>query len=85
MGLQAVDLGSPDHFSGPSAREALAATYAWLGEEEKAIEILEELLSTRYYGGLYGSALTVWDLRGNPTWEPLRDHPRFKELLENSQ
>jgi hypothetical protein len=28
----------------------------------------------------------VWTLRLDPTWDPLRDHPRFKKLVgEDSQ
>jgi hypothetical protein len=29
----------------------------------------------------YSDAITVWDLRLDPRWDPLRDHPRFRRLV----
>jgi TolB-like protein/predicted Zn-dependent protease len=55
--------------------EALAQIYAMVGESDAAIEELEYLLSRP---GEMSKSL----LRLDPTWDPLRDHPRFKELLE---
>ena len=46
-----------------------------VGEFELAVDQLEVLLSRP-------SALSVPWLRLDPTWDPLRDHPRFQALLE---
>ncbi len=54
--------------------EDLAEIYALLDEPEKAIDILDELLKSP-------GELSVWWLKLDPKWDPLRDHPRFKELL----
>jgi TolB-like protein/Flp pilus assembly protein TadD len=54
----------------------LAQTYSLLGMEEEAIDQLELLLSEP------GSPVTVPLLRVDPIWDPLRDNPRFRKLLE---
>ncbi|HUX07234.1 MAG TPA: tetratricopeptide repeat protein, partial [Acidobacteriota bacterium] len=54
--------------------EDLAEIYALLGEPDKAIDILDELLSAP-------GELSVWWLKLDPKWDPLRDNPRFKALL----
>ncbi len=46
-----------------------------VGEAEAAIDRLEQMLSVP-------SELTPTGLRLDPTWDPLRDHPRFQALLE---
>jgi non-specific serine/threonine protein kinase len=55
--------------------EALARIYVMVGEYDLAIEQLEYLLSIQ-------SELSIPLLRIDPAWDPLRDHPRFKRLLE---
>jgi serine/threonine-protein kinase len=52
----------------------LARIYIMAGEYDKAINELENLLSIP-------SPLTRWDLRLDPMYDPLRDHPRFKKLV----
>jgi len=53
----------------------LALIYVMVGEFDKAIDQLEILLS--------GSGwLSIPLLRLDPVWSPLREHPRFKKLLE---
>jgi serine/threonine-protein kinase len=54
----------------------LATVYVMVGEHELAIDLLESLVSAPPY------ALTVPLLRLEPRWDPLRDHPRFQEILE---
>ncbi len=49
--------------------------YVMVGESDAAIDQLELLLS------LPGEISTPL-LRLDPTWDPLRDHPRFQALLE---
>jgi hypothetical protein len=54
--------------------EDLARIYAMVGEQEAAIEQLEYLMS------ILGD-LGIGALRLDPTWNPLRQNPRFKVLL----
>jgi serine/threonine-protein kinase len=53
----------------------LARIYVMVGEYEKAIDELETVLSVPM-------DITGWDLRLDPMYNPLRDHPRFKKLVE---
>ncbi len=66
---------SIDSFSGPDMTQNLAEVYAIVGEEEKAIDLLDGLLSRP-------SPLTVTILKLVPIWDPLRSNPRFIELLK---
>ena len=54
---------------------AVARIYAMVGEKDAAIERLEYLMSIP-------SLVSAPLLRVDPTWTPLRDHPRFRRLLE---
>ncbi len=54
--------------------EDLARIYTMVGEYDAAIEQLERLLAVP-------SNTAVPMLRIDPTWNPLRDHPRFQALL----
>ncbi len=54
--------------------EDLARIYTMVGEHDTAIEQLESLLAVP-------SPTAVPMLRIDPTWNPLRDHPRFEALL----
>jgi tetratricopeptide (TPR) repeat protein len=60
---------------GPILINFLAQVYAQVGEPEKAIDLLEDSLTTP-------NGLTVHNLRLSPAWDPLRDDPRFQELLQ---
>jgi tetratricopeptide (TPR) repeat protein len=53
----------------------LASIYAWVGEHDEALDRIEDELSEP-------SGLTVALLRLQPDWDPLRNHPRFQEILE---
>jgi serine/threonine-protein kinase len=66
---------SKDALWGRALLENLAWIYAKAGEEEKAIEKLEYLLSIP--GVLTGEWLKV-----DPAWNELRNHPRFQKLLD---
>ena len=68
-----------DRFAGPRSEELAAGVHAWVGEEEKAIDLLAELLAMPYQ-----NAITTRDLQHDPFWDPLRDHPRFQELIRES-
>ncbi len=56
--------------------EDLARIYVMVGEYDAAIDQLEFLLSIP-------SEISPSFLRLAPTWDPLRDHPRFQRLLES--
>ena len=66
---------SKEAMRGATRVENLANIYVMVGEYDLAIEQLEYLLSIP-------SELSIPLLRLDPVWEPLRDHPRFKNLLE---
>jgi non-specific serine/threonine protein kinase len=76
-GIQAVELSpvSKDAYSGPTPVLELAVIHTMVGEYDAALDGIEYLLSIPYW-------LSVHNLRINPTWDPLREHPRFEELLE---
>ncbi len=69
---------SVDAFSGPKMKEALAEVYALTGENAKAIQLLDELLSQP-------SDVTVAGLKIDPAMRRLRDDPEFQKLLLNYQ
>ncbi|HEU5171417.1 MAG TPA: protein kinase [Gemmatimonadales bacterium] len=62
-----------DANSGPFVTTALARVYAMAGQAEPALELLDSLMKVP-------SWISREELRADPTWAPLRDHPRFKEL-----
>jgi tetratricopeptide (TPR) repeat protein len=66
---------SKDAFGGPEITASVAEVYTTLGENDRAIEILEGLLSRP-------SAITVEGLKINPLWDPLRSDPRFQAMLQ---
>ena len=66
---------SIDAFEGPGMTQTLAEVYALVGESEKAIDLLDGLLARP-------SSITVAILKVVPIWDPLRDNPRFIELLK---
>ncbi|HEY2569351.1 MAG TPA: tetratricopeptide repeat protein [Candidatus Udaeobacter sp.] len=66
---------SKDAFGGPEITVGVAEVYATLGENDRAIEILDGLLSRP-------SAITVESIKINPIWDPLRSDPRFQAVLQ---
>jgi len=76
-GEQAVELMpiSKDAVDGPDQAIELAKIYSRVGEADKALDLIDELLAIP-------SWLSVGLLRLDPVWDPLRDHPRFQALLE---
>ena len=69
---------STDALDGRVRLQDLADVYANVGEPERALEILDFLLSTP-------GPFSVEHLRRRPEWDPLRDHPRYSELLESAK
>ena len=75
-GEKAVELlpASNEAYRGYYRAVDLARIYAMVGERDAAVAQLEHLLS------IPGHLTAAW-LRLDPTWDPLRDHPRFQRLV----
>ena len=61
---------------------ALALVYAQTGEADKAVDLIEHLLTSPCQvqrGAVYN--MTQVDLKWRWVWDPLRSHPRFQKLL----
>ncbi len=63
-----------DAMFGPQVQQRLVRIYIIVGEREKALDKLEPLLTGPYW-------LSPEWLRLEPTFEPLRGHPRFERLV----
>jgi tetratricopeptide (TPR) repeat protein len=76
-GKRAVELlpESKDAFDGPQVTIALAQIYCWTGEKEQALQLIERSLSTP-------NGINVPLLKLDPVWDPIRDDPRFKALID---
>ena len=79
-GKKAVELISvaKDAWRGPFRVEDLARIYVMVDEYDAAIDQLEYLLSIP-------SIISIPLLNSDPTWAPLRDHPRFQKLLRQGK
>ena len=62
---------------GSFLRLNLAAVYAWCAQPDSAIDVLAGMMG-KPVGPRYG------ELKFNPIWDPIRDHPRFQNLLEET-
>jgi serine/threonine-protein kinase len=54
--------------------EVLARIYASVGEQDEALRLLEQRLSSSKF-------MDIRSLRQDPEWKPLRDNPKFQALL----
>lgn len=72
----AVDLlpVSKDAFDGPIYLTAQARVHLMCGDTETALQLLEQSASIP-------CGVTIYELRLDPTWDPLRGDPRFHELM----
>ncbi len=66
---------SLDAIDGPEYLEDLAEIYTIAGEHDEALDILEHLMEIPCW-------TSIGALRFHRVWDPLREHPRFKALLE---
>ena len=75
-GLRGTELMSTDKevWRGAHRVEDLAKIYTMVGEYDLAIDQIERLLSLPYY-------FTAKTLEVFPTWAPLRNHPRYQEII----
>src|SRR6266496_676917 len=76
-GKRAVELlpESQDAFDGPDVTAVLAQIYAWTGESDEAFRLLDHLL-------VVPNGITVFYLKLDPVWDPLRKDPRFQVLID---
>jgi TolB-like protein/Tfp pilus assembly protein PilF len=65
---------SKDAFDGPRITEDVAQVYAILGDNTRAIELLDGLLSRP-------TGVTLQSLKINPAWDPIRNDPGFQALF----
>jgi TolB-like protein/Tfp pilus assembly protein PilF/predicted Ser/Thr protein kinase len=82
-GERAVDIYpvSKDAALGPIYLMNLARICTLVGEHEKAMEQLESLKSI-YSAEFLWQVISVPLLQIDPQWDPLRDYPRFQQLLQ---
>ena len=82
-GKRAVELKpvSSDAIYGPEQLCNLALIYAWVGEKERAISMIEGLLREPGAVFFYEASVSWWELRLRWQWDPLRDDPRFQNIL----
>jgi TolB-like protein/Tfp pilus assembly protein PilF len=66
---------SKDAFDGPAMTVTLAQVYAWTGEIDQALQLVEHSLSTP-------AGVTAPLLKLDPVWDPLRKDPRFQALID---
>lgn len=72
----AIDLMpiSKDIYDGGLVLEGLAQVYTWSGEHERAIEVLQKLVSMPSY-------INYARLKFHPLWKPLRGNPQFEKIV----
>ena len=72
----AVDLMplSRDIYDGALVLEGLAQVYTWTNEPDRAIELLQKLVTIPSY-------LNYARLKLHPMWSPLRGDPRFQKIV----
>src|SRR5256885_4544829 len=66
---------SQDALDGPQATANLAEIYAWTGEFDEAFRLLDHLFEVP-------SNITVPMLKLDPAWDPLRQDPRYRGLID---
>ena len=68
---------SKDAYDGPLILQGLAQVYTWTGDHDRALDTLQTLLAMPGY-------ISYGYLKTDPAWQPLRDHPRFQQLLSST-
>jgi TolB-like protein/Flp pilus assembly protein TadD len=76
-GRQAVEMTPLPKHVASFIRMNLAAIYAWSAEPDNAIDMLAGMMG-KPVSPRYG------ELKFKPIWDPIRDHPRFQKLLEET-
>jgi len=86
-GQRAVELKpeSKDAVDGSLMNGYLALIYARVGENDLAIPLIERLLTTPGAVDSADYSITVNDLKYRWEWDPLRNDPRFKQLIAEAR
>jgi TolB-like protein/Tfp pilus assembly protein PilF len=63
-----------DYLFGVFILAGSARTLAILGKQDESIDLLEKIIAIP-------AGPTIWVLRLHPQWDPLRENPRFQELV----
>jgi hypothetical protein len=66
---------SKDALDGPQLTLALAQIYAWTGEKDQALSLIEHSLTTP-------NGVTVPLLKLDPLWDAVRSDSRFQALID---
>ena len=74
----AIDLMpiSKDIYDGALVLEGLAQVYTWSGERDRAIELVQKLVTMPSY-------LNYGRLKLHPLWSPLRGDPQFEKIVNS--
>ena len=82
-GERAVALNpvASDAFDGPQQLTNLALIYARLGDNDRALSMIESLLKMPGAVQFSESSMSLWELRLRWQWDPLRTDPRFQKIL----
>jgi TolB-like protein/Tfp pilus assembly protein PilF len=74
----AIDLMpiSKDIYDGALVLEGLAQVYTWSGDRDRAIELVQKLVSMPGY-------ISYGRLKLHPLWSPLRGDPRFEKIVNS--
>jgi hypothetical protein len=65
----------PDQWQYPREEEQVARAYVALGDFDRALPLIERSLNAHAV-----EALTPAYLRFDPSWDPIRNDPRFQKL-----
>jgi serine/threonine-protein kinase len=71
---------SEDPLEGPEREEQMAIIYALLGNADEAIPILKKWIQVPS-----STSITPALLRIDPIWDPIRNDPRFQQLLADEE
>jgi TolB-like protein/Tfp pilus assembly protein PilF len=75
---------SKDALDGALMNAYLALVYARAGEKDLALPLIERLLKTPGAVDSADYSITVNDLKYRWEWDPIRNDPRFKKLIDQS-
>jgi TolB-like protein len=67
---------SRDAYDAPLVQQGLAQAYAWTGEKDAAIQVVQQIVAVPSY-------LSYGYLRYDPQWQPLRGDPRFEKIVSS--
>ncbi|MFL6515112.1 MAG: hypothetical protein ACJ8M1_08835 [Chthoniobacterales bacterium] len=86
-GKRAVELRpeSKDALDGPVLNAILALIYARTGENDRAFELIQHLLSVPGAVDSANYSITANDLKYRWEWDPIRNDPRFEQLLKTAR